>query len=115
MNKAWYYVKLTALFEVLWIFGFNVASSWWHWPIIILIIILDFTFLSKACEKLPTGTVYAVFAAFGTLGTAFMDIFIFGGSINFIKVFFMIVIVIGVIILNFADNKTEKSPKEGSN
>ncbi len=67
------YVGLTSLFELFWIFGFNVANSWWHWIIIVSIIAIDFHFLSKACEKLPTGTVYAIFAgagaAFCTFGT----------------------------------------------
>lgn len=77
MNKAWIYVMFTCLFELFWVFGFNVATTWWHWIIVIAIIITDFYFLSKACETLPTGTVYAIFAAGGTVGTALMDIFIF--------------------------------------
>ncbi|WP_246830703.1 SMR family transporter, partial [Nosocomiicoccus sp. HMSC059G07] len=59
MNKAWIYVFLTSFFELVWIYGFNVATTWWHWAILVPIIILDFLILSKACESLPTGTVYA--------------------------------------------------------
>ncbi|WP_017549454.1 DMT family transporter [Salinicoccus carnicancri] len=106
MNKYWIYVILTSLFELFWIFGFNIAEQWWHWTVIIPVIILDFWFLSKACEGLPTGTVYAVFAAAGTVGTALMDVYIFGQDFTFSKIIFIGVIVIGVISLNISDNRT---------
>ncbi|CAM4427184.1 hypothetical protein GNQ08_14175 [Paenibacillus macerans] len=61
MNKGWIFVLLTSLFELIWVFGFNVADTWWHWGIIIVVILIDMQFLAKACESLPTGTVYAVF------------------------------------------------------
>src|SRR5699024_3856633 len=104
MNKYWIYVFLTSLFELFWIFGFNVAQQWWHWAIIAPMIILDFWCLSKAREGLPTGTVYAIFAAAGTVGTALMDVYIFGENFTLYKIIFMCVIVIGVISLNISDN-----------
>ncbi len=108
MNKAWIYVFLTCLFELIWVYGFNVATTWWHWVIIIGIIMIDFYFLPKACETLPTGTVYAVFAGVGTVGTVLMDVFLFGGSFSIGKFFFVAIIVVGVIGLNIADNLEEK-------
>ncbi|WP_096436874.1 DMT family transporter [Alteribacter populi] len=108
MNKAWVYVILTCLFEWMWIFGFNVATTWWHWAIVITIILIDFYFLSKACESLPTGTVYAIFAGVGTVGTALMDVFIFGGSFSVAKGLFMGLLVAGVVGLKLADNKNEE-------
>lgn len=107
MQKEWMYVGLTSLFELFWIFGFNVANSWWHWIIIVSIIAVDFHFLSKACEKLPTGTVYAIFAGAGAIGTTLMDIFIFNGDFNAIKGIFMVILVLGVIGLKLADNPSK--------
>ncbi|MGG5833269.1 hypothetical protein ACQ4LK_25670, partial [Bacillus pumilus] len=43
--------------ELLWVFGLNKADAVWEWAIIICLIPIDFYFLMKACEKLPTGTV----------------------------------------------------------
>ena len=54
-------------------FGFNTANTWWHW---IIILELSVDFLSKACEHLATGTVYAIFAGAGTVGTFLMDVFL---------------------------------------
>lgn len=105
MGFAWVYVALTCLFELVWVYGFNVASLWWHWAVIVGVIVVDFHFLSKACETLPTGTVYAIFAAVGTVGTALMDVFLFHTPFSFAKAFFVGLIVAGVISLKLADNK----------
>ncbi|MBS4192690.1 multidrug efflux SMR transporter [Bacillus sp. FJAT-49705] len=107
-NNAWFYVFLTCFFELVWLYGFNVANSWWHWVIIIGFILIDFHFLPKACENLPTGTVYAVFAGVGTIGTVLMDVFLFGESFSMGKVLFIVILIVGVIGLNIADNKEEK-------
>ncbi|EJW15242.1 multidrug efflux SMR transporter [Paenibacillus alvei] len=113
MNRSWMYVILTCLFELLWVFGFNVASSWWHWAIILGIITVDFHFLAKACEKLPTGTVYAIFAGAGTVGTALMDVLFFGGSLSAGKIVFMIVLIAGVIGLKLADQAGSDKQQKG--
>lgn len=108
MNKAWFYVFLTCFFELTYIYGFNVAHAWWHWIIIIGLILIDFHFLPKACESLPTGTVYAVFAGVGTIGTALMDVYLFDGSLSAGKILFIAILIAGVIGLNIADNLEEK-------
>lgn len=112
MNKSWIYVALTSIFELIWIYNFNVASTWWQWGITIIFIFLDLHFLAKACEGLPTGTVYAIFAAAGTVGTALMDIYIFNDPLTFGKIFFMGLILIGVVGLKLADDLPEKSKEK---
>jgi len=113
MNKGWLYVGLTCFFEFFWILGFNIVSTWWHWIIIGIFILIDFYFLTKACEKLPTGTVYAVFAGIGSVGTAFMDYFLFGGSLGMGKMFFIVLLLIGVVSLHIADKIEEEKALEG--
>lgn len=113
MGKKWLYVGLTSFFELVWLYGFNVASSWWHWIFIVIFIFIDFHFLTKACEELPTGTVYAIFAGIGTVGTALMDVYIFGGSLSIGKIFFILILVVGVIGLNLADKIEEEKKQKG--
>lgn len=108
LKKAWLYVGLTSFFELVWIYGFNTANHWWHWILIVFFIFVDFHFLTKACELLPTGSVYATFAGVGTVGTALMDIVFFGQTLNVGKVLFIAILVAGVIGLNLADRKEEK-------
>lgn len=112
-NKGWLYVILTSFFELLWIYLFNVASTWWHWIFIVFFIVVDFHFLTKACQWIPTGTVYAIFAAVGTLGTALMDIFLFGETLSASKVLFIVILVIGVIGLNMAESIEEQKALRG--
>ncbi|WP_223589361.1 DMT family transporter [Neobacillus bataviensis] len=114
LNKAWVYVALTCLFELMWVYGFNVADTWWQWAIIIGIILTDFHFLPKACESLPTGTVYAIFSGVGTIGTVLMDVFLFGQSFSGAKFLFVVIIILGVIGLNLADNQQEKEALKGA-
>ncbi|MEI3607241.1 SMR family transporter [Pseudogracilibacillus sp. SE30717A] len=113
MRKAWVYVALTSFFELVWIFGFNVVNAWWQWIFIIIFILIDFHFLAKACELLPTGTVYAIFAGIGTLGTTLMDIFLFNETINLGKIIFIIILIAGVVGLNIADSADEKKALKG--
>lgn len=107
MDKSWIYVALTSLFELFWMFALNVASSWWHWAIMLVVAVVDFYFLKKACENLPTGTVYVVYAAVGTVGTALMDVYIFGGSFSVAKMLFILLLIGGVIGLRLADRADE--------
>lgn len=113
MSKAWLYVALTSFFELVWIFGFNTATQWWHWILIIGFIFVDFHFLTKACEGLPTGTVYAIFAGIGTMGTTLMDVMFFGEHISIGKIFFIFILVIGVAGLKVADGLDEKKALKG--
>src|SRR5699024_3110202 len=113
MNKAWGYEALTSFFELVWIYGFNVVNAWWQWIFILTFIVIDFYFLTKACELLPTGTVYAVFAGVGTLGTILMDVFLFNETINIGKVIFIIILVTGVAGLKMADGVEEKKAWKG--
>lgn len=113
MERKWFYVAMTSFFELVWLYGFNVASSWWHWIFIVIFIFIDFHFLTKACEELPTGTVYAIFAGIGTVGTALMDVYIFGGSLSMGKIFFIVILVVGVIGLNLADKIEEEKKQKG--
>lgn len=108
MNKYWIYVAITCLLEIVWVFGVNTAASTWQWLLVIGVILIDFYFLSKACEGLPTGTVYAVFAAVGSIGAVLMDTFLFGGRMNFLTFFFIGLLVTGVVGLKLADNQTEE-------
>ncbi|USG65706.1 multidrug efflux SMR transporter [Brevibacillus ruminantium] len=108
MNKSWMYVVMTCLLEMVWVFGFRTAESAWQWVLVVGVIVIDFYFLSKSCEGLPTGTVYAVFAGVGSIGTVFMDSFLFGGSMNLLKVLFIGVLVAGVVGLKLADNQKEE-------
>jgi quaternary ammonium compound-resistance protein SugE len=59
--------------------------------------ILSFYFLSSAVKTIPIGTAYAIWTGIGAVGTAILGIFLFGESKEFIRLFFILLIVIGIV------------------
>lgn len=104
INKEWGFVILTCFFELCWILGFSVATEYWHWIIIITLIIVDFTFLTNACKTIPTGTVYAIFSGVGAVGATIIDMVLFGKEIKMMQLFFVALIIIGVVQLKRTDS-----------
>lgn len=102
-SMGWLFVAITCALELVWVYGFNVASSGWHWALIVLVIVVDFAALAKACQVLPTGTVYAVFAAVGTIGAAVLDVALFERTLSVGQGLFMGLLVLGVVALKLAD------------
>ncbi|CDN44437.1 Multidrug resistance protein YkkC [Paenibacillus sp. P22] len=106
---GWLFVGLTCLMEWIWVYGFHTANLPWHFVLIAVLIVIDFYFLYRACQSIPTGTVYALFAAAGTIGTALMDATLFGGTFSIAKSLFMILLLIGIVMLKLADGKSADS------
>ncbi|SCC20703.1 paired small multidrug resistance pump [Gilliamella bombicola] len=104
VNREWAFVMLTCFFELCWILGFSIATELWQWGIIVFLIVVDFTFLTNACKTIPTGTVYAIFSGVGAIGATAIDMLLFGKEIKLIQLFFVALIIIGVIQLKRADS-----------
>ncbi len=52
-----------------------------------------------AAQKLPAGTVYAIFVGLGTAGTVVAGIFLFGESFKWVKVILITTLLVGVMDL----------------
>lgn len=103
-------IIVAACFEVVWVVGLTHASSFWEWAVTIVAIIISFYFLIVAGEKLPVGTVYAVFVGLGAAGTVFVDILVFGEEANILKLGLIALLLLGVIGLKLTtDEEGEKS------
>ncbi|MGJ9458003.1 DMT family transporter [Oceanobacillus sp. CF4.6] len=94
---AWLYVIFAAIVEVFWVIGLKYSDSLIEWICTIIVIILSFYFVIKACEKLPAGTVYAVFTGSGAAAIVLLDFLLFGAEFSMAKVFFIGLIIVGVI------------------
>ncbi len=105
--NPWIFVALTCLFELLWVYGFNTAGKGWHWGLVIGVIVLDFYFLTQACQSLPTGTVYAVFAAVGSGGTVVMDWLLFDEALSAGQLVCVAVLISGVVLLKLSDGEPQ--------
>ncbi len=101
---SWIYLFIAGLFEIGWAVGLKYTDGFTKlWPSVITIIgmILSFYFLSSAIKTIPIGTAYAIWTGIGAVGTAILGITLFGESKEFIRIFFIMLIVIGIVGLKF--------------
>ena len=94
---AWTYVFLAAVVEVFWVIGLRYSDSFLEWLGTIIMIILSFLLIIKSCEKIPAGTVYAVFTGLGAAAIVLVDFLFFSTEFSYAKLFFIALIVTGVI------------------
>lgn len=94
---AWFYVLMAGIVEVMWVIGLRYSSNFWEWSLTVIAIIFSFYFVIKACSKIPSGTVYAVFTGMGATGIVLLDFLILGADFSLIKLVFLCLIIIGVI------------------
>ncbi|MHA6260153.1 DMT family transporter [Sporosarcina sp. CAU 1771] len=94
---AWLYVLFAAIVEVFWVIGLRYSDTVWEWLATIIAIIFSFYFIIKACEKLPSGTVYAVFTGSGAAAIVLTEFLVFGAEFSIWKVVFIGLIIIGVV------------------
>jgi paired small multidrug resistance pump len=112
MNRNWILVLLAGLIEVLWALGLKHASNWLTWVGIALLIYISFVLLLKAIKSLPVATVYAIFTGIGTAGTVVVEMVVFGVGFSWMKVFYILLLLVGVVGLKLVTNETSK--KEGA-
>ncbi|KYG33366.1 DMT family transporter [Alkalihalobacillus trypoxylicola] len=106
----WILVIIAGIFEVGWATGLKYASTPLEWSLTVVGIIVSFTLLIRAATVLPTSTVYAIFVALGTVGTIFVDILIFQAPFNMAMLFFIFLLLVGVLGLKLVtgDKKIER-------
>lgn len=106
---AWLYVLFAAIVEVFWVIGLRYSSSILEWTGTTIMIIFSFYFIIKACEKLPAGTVYAVFTGSGAAAIVLIDFQFFNAQFSIMKVIFIGLIIIGVVGIKVTTDTEEES------
>lgn len=104
---SWLYVLFAAIVEVFWVIGLRYSDTFWEWTGTVIMIIFSFYFIIKACEKLPAGTVYAVFTGSGAAAIVLIDVVVFGTAFSGMKGFFIGLIIIGVIGIKMTTSEPE--------
>ncbi|MEJ8778914.1 DMT family transporter [Pseudogracilibacillus sp. ICA-222130] len=107
MRVGWIYVFLAAFIEIFWVLGLKYSVNIWMWIGTIIIIILSFIFVIKACEKLPSGTVYAVFTGLGAASIAIVDFVLLGADFTYAKGLFISLIIFGVVGIQLTTAEVE--------
>ena len=114
MNKHWLKLLFAAVLEVVWVIGLAHSHDIWTWTGTILAIIVCNYFLITATQVLPTGTAYAVFVGLGAAGAVISEILFFGEPIQMMKIFFIVLLLVGVIGLKLVTDKEEATEQEAT-
>ncbi|MBM7694868.1 paired small multidrug resistance pump [Peribacillus deserti] len=108
MSRSWALVILAGLIEIFWAIGLKHSTNGITWAGTIFLIYLSFVVLIKATKAVPVATVYAVFTGIGTAGTVLVDMIVFGEPFSWTKIFFILILLIGVLGLKLVTKKSDK-------
>ncbi|MEC0299357.1 DMT family transporter [Peribacillus frigoritolerans] len=104
-SKAWLYVIIGGLLEVIWASGFKYEAIP---PIVVIISLLtSFDLIIRAAKVLPIGTVYAVFAGMGTIGTTIVEIIFSGGIVSPLRIAFVLLLLACIVGLKLTAKGSE--------
>lgn len=105
----WIILFTAGLLEVTWAVGLKYSESFTKLlPSIVTIVsmIVSMGLLSVAVKGLPLGTAYTVWTGIGAVGTTILGIYLFNESKDFLRLFFILLIIIGIVGLKFFSNET---------
>lgn len=102
-SKGWLYVVLAGLLEVVWASGFKYDEV----PVLVVLgaIIVSFDLIIRATKVIPVGTVYAVFAGIGTIGTVIVEIVFENGSVSPVRVALILLLLACIIGLKLTNKE----------
>ncbi len=105
----WVVLFIAGLFEVAWAIGLKYTDGFSKlWPSVFTIVcmIISMGLLAYAVKHLPIGTAYAIWTGIGAVGTAILGIILFNESKELIRIFFILLIVIGIVGLKLFSSQT---------
>ena len=105
---GWFYVFLAAFVEIFWVLGLKYSTTVLMWIGTVITIIFSFYFIIKACDLLPSGTVYAVFTGSGAAAIAIIDFTLLGAEFTYAKALFIALIITGVVGIQLTTNSSEE-------
>lgn len=107
MTKDWLMVLVASLFELVWVTGLAHATTPFQYVLTGIGVVVSFVLLTAAIKRLPVGTVYAVFAGLGSIGSIIVGYAFFNEVISLAKLFFMGTLLIGILGLKLVESSPE--------
>ena len=96
----WVYLILAGLFEIGFTTSMKFSEGFTKWQGIVgffLFGALSFWLLLKSMQNIEIGTAYAVWAGIGAAGTVLIGALLFNETLNWTKLLFLTLIIIGII------------------
>lgn len=103
-TSAWLILIIAGLFETGWAIGLKYSDGFTKlWPSIAtgVSMAISVWLLAVSLKSLPVGSAYAVWTGIGAVGTAILGIFLFNESKELLKLFFILMIIGGIVGLRF--------------
>jgi quaternary ammonium compound-resistance protein SugE len=103
----WLILFIAGLFEIVWAVGLKYTDGFTKpVPSILTIIsmIISLGLLSYSVKHIPVGTAYAIWTGIGAVGTVIMGIILFQESKELIRMFFIFLIIVGIVGLKFLES-----------
>jgi len=97
---AWLILFIAGFFEIAWAISLKYSEGFTRfWPSVftVLSILVSMGLLAYSLKFLPVGTAYAVWTGIGAVGTVVLGIILFGESKEFVRIFFIFLIIIGIV------------------
>lgn len=101
---SWIILFIAGIFEIAWVICMKFSDGFTKlWPSLLTVVcaILSMGLLSFSLKTLPVGTAYAIWTGIGATGTAILGIFLFNESRDIMRMFFILLIITGLIGLKF--------------
>jgi paired small multidrug resistance pump len=109
---GWKYVFWAAFVEIFWVMGLKYSINFWMWAGTVIALVFSFYFIIKACELLPSGSVYATFTGAGAAAIALIDFTLLGQPFTLLKGLFISLIIAGVVGVQLTTSATVKRPED---
>lgn len=100
---AWGLVLVATIVETIWFIVLKKAGGLevWPWNLVgYLLVFIDIPLLSIALKTLPAGSVYAFWTGASAVAIALIGIWLFGEPATFWRLFFVAIVVIGLVGVN---------------
>lgn len=107
MQINWIYLLIAGFLEIGWVISLKKTEGFTKIIPIIFYAIFGFLaayFFSNALKTIPIGIAYAIWMGIAVIGTTIAESLIFNSTINFAKIFFVVLILIGAIGLKLSSN-----------
>jgi quaternary ammonium compound-resistance protein SugE len=105
----WLILFIAGLFEVAWAIGLKYTEGFSKLlPSVFTVccMIISMGLLAYSVKHLPVGTAYAVWTGIGAVGTAILGMILFNESKELIRIFFILLIVAGIVGLKIFSSQT---------
>ena len=107
---AWFYLVIAGFTEIIWAIGLKEAQGFTVLVpslVSLVFIVISFYLFSFAMKTIPIGTAYAVFTGIGAAGTAVVGIVVLNEAAGVGKLFFLLLLLVGIIGLKLVDGQGE--------